>query len=304
MMRYDLIADWSLNRYCNFRCPYCYIGLEDRENEGYRGNDVPKIINAFDHSGKTWLIHMSGGEPFLHPDFIDLCKGLIRNHYLSINTNLTHQLVYDFCERIEPERVSFIHCSLHIIDRGVRKLINDFTEKVKVLETSGFIVYVTQVTWPPIIPEFNKIFEFFRRQGILIRPKLFRGKYKGEEYPGSYTEEEKRILQDIMKRIDEMDGKSGKMKGHINPDMERQWMNGHVSFKDQPCLAGSKFVFIDFWGNVRRCAGDPMSLGNIYQGRLKLFEQEVSCRMPICGCPYYGFNFARGEPTVVRSISL
>ncbi len=304
MMKYDLIADWNLNRYCNFRCPYCYIRLEDRENEDYRGNDAPKIINAFDNSGKTWLIHMSGGEPFLHPDFIDLCKGLIRNHYLSINTNLTHHLVYDFCERIEPGRVSFIHCSLHITNRGDRRLINDFTEKVNALETSGFLVYVTQVTWPPIIPKFNQIFEFFGRQGILIRPKLFRGRYKGKQYPGSYAEGEKRTLQDIMKRIDEMDERSGKTKGHINPDMDRQWMNGHVSFKNQPCLAGSKFVFNDFWGNVARCADDHMSLGNIYQGRLKLFGHEISCRMPICGCPYYGFNFARGKPTLVRVIRL
>jgi len=105
-MKCDIIADWALNKYCNFSCPYCFVSMEDRRQITYRGNDAQRIISSFNNSGKIWLIHMSGGEPLLHPDFVDLCKGLTERHYISMNTNLSRQSVYDFCEKIDPKEYS------------------------------------------------------------------------------------------------------------------------------------------------------------------------------------------------------
>ncbi|MBP1750162.1 MAG: radical protein [Deltaproteobacteria bacterium] len=300
-MKFDVIADWTLNKYCNFSCPYCYVSMEDRRQVTYKGNDAQRIINSFNSSGKILLIHMSGGEPFFHRHFIDLCKGLTERHYISINTNLSNQIVYSFCEEIDPTRVSFVHCSLHITERDNQMVLSDFIDKVNALERAGFLVYVTQVMWPPVVGEFKQLFDFFQTKGILIRPKVFRGNYEGRDYPEHYTREEKDTILTFMKLCDDADRQSDKTKGHINPDLDRLWLDGYVSFKGMPCSAGSKFVKIDFDGTIRRCQSDQTNLGNIYQGEFKLFENAHLCRAKICRCPYYGFMFASGKHKIVRS---
>jgi MoaA/NifB/PqqE/SkfB family radical SAM enzyme len=301
MMKFDLIADWALNKFCNFSCPYCYVSLKDRREAAYKGRDAQKIINAFNGSGKIWLIHMSGGEPFLHPDFIDLCKGLTENHFISVNTNLSSRIVYNFCECIDPKKVSFVHCSLHSTERETPELIHDFKEKVRALARAGFTVFITQVMWPPVVDRFNQISALFRKEGMLVRPKLFRGYYKWKEYPESYSEREKGAILHFMKEIEEADSQQDKATGHINPDLDKRWINGYVSFKGMPCLAGVEFVAIDFYGDIKRCQSDPAKLGNIYRGEFNLFENARPCKARICGCPYYGFIFASGKHEIVKN---
>jgi len=299
--KFDIIADWALNKFCNFSCPYCYFSLKDRRNSAYKGDNEQCHINSFNNSGRIWLVHMSGGEPFLHPDFIDLCKGLTEQHYISVNTNLSSRLVYDFCEHIDPKKVSFVHCSLHITERENQNLVNDFIAKVRILEQASFNVFISQVMWPPVVDRFNQISEFFKKQGMLVRPKLLRGYYKWKEYPESYSESEKSALLHFMKVIEAADSQADKPAGHINPDMDKLWINGYVSFKGMPCLAGAKFVAIDFNGNIKRCQSDPTNLGNIYRGEFNLFENAERCKAKICGCPYYGFLYASGKHEIVKN---
>ena len=301
MMKFDVIADWALNKFCNFSCPYCYVSMKDRRDKAYKGSDAQKIVDSFNSSGKIWLVHMSGGEPFFHPDFIGLCKGLTEKHCISVNTNLSNRLVYDFCERIDPQKVSFVHCSLHITERENQNLVNDFIEKVRVLEQAKHNVFITQVMWPPVVDRFNQISEFFKKHGLLVRPKLFRGYHKWKEYPESYSDREKSTILNFMKVIEEADGQQDKVKVHINPDLDKRWINGYISFRGRPCLAGVKFVAIDFNGNIKRCQSDPTNLGNIYRGEFNLLENAYRCKARICGCPYYGFNFASGKHEIVNN---
>ena len=301
MIKYDIMADWTLNRFCNFSCPYCYVPIKHRRDITYKGNNIQRIINSFNNSGKTWLIHMSGGEPFFQHDFVELCESLTQKHYITINTNLSRQSVYTFCEKLDPGRVTFVHCSLHVTERDNQVLLFDFVDKVKALERSGFAVYVTQVMWPPIVNHFKRLFNFFETKGILVRPKVFRGNYRWKGYPLHYTRAEKDTILTFMKLVADADRESPKTKGHINPDLDILWIDGYVSFTGAPCSAGSKFVKVDFDGTIRRCQSDRTNLGNIYRGDFKFFEDERLCRAKICCCPYYGFTFASGKHEIVRS---
>jgi sulfatase maturation enzyme AslB (radical SAM superfamily) len=40
MMKFDVIADWALNKFCNFSCPYCYVSMKDRREITYQGIDA------------------------------------------------------------------------------------------------------------------------------------------------------------------------------------------------------------------------------------------------------------------------
>jgi len=107
-MRYDIEADWKLIDSCNYRCAYCFdsqdlLGAKIAGLPGFR-----EWSSAFAASGKTWLLHITGGEPTLHPDFADLCAELAERHFLSLNSNLTQSAITDFAARVDPSRVSLI----------------------------------------------------------------------------------------------------------------------------------------------------------------------------------------------------
>ena len=112
-MKYDIFANWRINLLCNFRCEYCFysVFIVDRKKQTINTDDeynIEKIVEGFNKTGLTWLVYISGGEPFLQPDFLELCRGLTEKHYISINTNLSTRNIYDFAKHINPEKVTFM----------------------------------------------------------------------------------------------------------------------------------------------------------------------------------------------------
>lgn len=299
MRRHDLIANWNLNRFCNFNCDYCYCSLNERKDVLRKGEgDINKIINGFNRTRKIWLIHMSGGEPFLHPNFVGLCEKLTKKHYISINTNLSLN-IDKFCKEIKPEKVEFIHCSLHLNQRKKPEQIDDFIKKVKKLEKSGFNVYITQVMTSEIIKNFGKIFNFFLKKGIIIRPKIMRGDYKTKGYPQGYTKKQREVLNKYFNIIKELDKKNKIKKGHINPDLDKKFMFGYLSWKGKNCLMGKSGFFIKQAGSIYRCPNKDLYLGNIYEGSFRPLKKPTKCNAEVCNCPYYGYLYAKGKPKII-----
>ncbi len=288
-MNYDILADWQLNIYCNFNCPYCYIQNKKKQDPRYAGHDPKMIVKAFNDTKLTWLIHMSGGEPFLHPDFVNMCKELTKKHYISINTNLSIPNVLDFAKEIDPKRVAFIHCSLHIGERERLKLINKFIEYYHVLKKAGFNIYTTQVMFPPILHKFDETFGFFKNKKIIVRPKIFRGYYNLKHYPKAYIPAERTKLlfyYNLSRKLEEISTL------HIDPNLDDRLIYGDLSFRGLKCSAGKDFVVIEYNGDVIRCHSERKKLGNIFEGKLNLHKEAKPCGAKICVCPYYGLRYA------------
>lgn len=300
LIKYDISANWEMPKVCNFRCEYCFY-KGDPKASPHRGHEnIDEIINGFNGSGLVWLIHMSGGEPFLDTHFVELCKGL-KNHFISINTNLSTSNVNDFVEQVNPERVAFIHCSLHIDERERLKLVQDFIDKYHSLKERGFNTYVTQVMYPPLLRRFDEIFDHFKEYGIAIRPKVFRGRYKQKIYPLSYREGERKKILKYSGLSEELDKLS--FDTDIDPRLDWNFIRGTLSFKGLLCKAGKDFVTIEYNGNIIRCPGEPISLGDIISGRLLLHKESKPCVSETCLCPYHGLKFAEGKYRLVKNNS-
>lgn len=116
--KFDVSFDWHLTNNCNFNCVYCHPQikrvLNTRLKKIFSNED---ILTSFNNLGKTCHISMSGGEPFLFPDFVNFCKEITKNHYISINTNLSIPNVKDFVESIDPKRVLGIYAAMHVLER-------------------------------------------------------------------------------------------------------------------------------------------------------------------------------------------
>jgi len=291
MEKYDITAIWHLNKFCNFRCKYCFLSLEELKNPANNGSgDISKVIDFFDGSNLKWRVHMCGGEPFLYPKFVELCAGLTKKHYISMNTNLTSSLIGDFVKKIDPRRVRFLSCSLHISTREKLNLKEAFIKKFKLLEQAGFNAYVTQVFHPEIIPEFNKTFEYFGNAGITINPTIFRGRHKGKHYPHAYTQEEASKILFFQRKIRKTNGRY-----HLHYEPSEEFTKGYLSFKGVPCSTGRKAVIIDQDGRIKRCYDEDTYLGNIFEGKLKLFDTNRVCSAEICRGYDIGLKHACGK---------
>jgi MoaA/NifB/PqqE/SkfB family radical SAM enzyme len=321
MKTYDIMGSWTINTSCNFKCPYCHPILHDEVAPGSGSKkEIEKIVQFFDKTKKTWLIIITGGEPFLYPNFIELCKKLSKKHYISIITNLSSDLAYRFCKEINPKRVGWINCSLHITERERLGLNKDVIKKIKLLKKHKFRINVTQVMWPPAIEKFDGIFEYFKKHGIVIKPIGFKGIYNGKKYPDSYKKREREKMEyylnivsknyrkeknnpyffEVKPKIDAKElAKKYADVGNKNKKVTNIF-RGNLSFKGIPCLTGKTFVRIDDKGDIIRCLGSRTKLGNIYKGRIKLFKRIKKCKSKICICYFDGIRHALGSPKIVK----
>lgn len=129
----EYMMAWQLNTLCNFRCEYCFCSEKSLSKEHSDcGKYSPEhIAKCFNDTGRIWRIHMSGGETFLYPKFVELARALTKKCYISLNTNLSTPNVYEFGDMISPEKVLSINAALHIMEReksknGVNKYIKKF----------------------------------------------------------------------------------------------------------------------------------------------------------------------------------
>jgi sulfatase maturation enzyme AslB (radical SAM superfamily) len=326
-MDYDAEVAWLVNEACNFDCTYCWLAKIDKEKRFKGHQSTQKIVNSFNRHEIVWLIHMTGGEPFLSPHYVKLCQDLTKNHFISINTNLTHKDVYRFGETIDPQKVAFIHSSCHIEERERLGKIDDFIEKFHFLQDRGFFIFASYLMSPGVVKRFDQDYAFFKSQGIILRPKVCWGYEAGannlydnrvirvlkrikymrtlmnrmhRSYPEAYSKKERRLIESLIEMSTDDFTKSAV---HFRPDIQRtvdlaldiNWLTRLPSFKGIHCQAGSKFVRMEKNGDVFRCIDEKhYFLGNLFTDRIKFFETSIPCESPICSCPYIGFRYTSG----------
>jgi len=275
---------WRLNKRCNYECAYCFReGVDEERGEEHPdcGRYAPEHISScFNNTGKRWRIHMTGGEPFLYPRFVELASLLSQRHELSINTNLSAQDAYDFGRYVRVTGVHTINASIHIQElekrgEGVRR----FLERVLFLQEKGFRVKVLYISYPPLLTRMDRDIEGLMASGVRdCRIKVFRGLFEGRAYPATYTQRERRqIARYELSRY------------------EQAILAGRTSFRGQHCAAGHSSFYMDISGNLSRCCTIPDGYGNFFAQTRPFDPAPRKCPARECICPYQGMKFASGR---------
>lgn len=251
---------WNMTRKCNFRCDYCYFPHDNtRVTEAL---PVERIKRFLDATGRTWVVRMTGGEPFIYPGIVDICEELSRTHIIGIDTNLSvSSKVREFAERIDPARVENFYAALHIEERERINGVDAFIKNARLLLDSGFKVITNYVVHPTLEHRFHADREFFASHGIPITPRPFRGKHDGRSYPEAY----------------------GERAGDIFADHPEQGKKIAFNFLGVPCSAGRTLLRMEPDGTVFRCPGDKTVLGNVLEA-VNMTEGFEPCRKPRCPC--------------------
>lgn len=252
---------WNIHYACNYRCPYCFF--EGRWAEYKKRNIYLQAEEwmkywerIYDIYGTCFML-ITGGEPFMYPDFIGLIERLSRIHYpINISTNASGD-IDTFIKKIDPGRVS-----LSVSFQPYFEKLQAFLDKVAFLTGLGFDGCINFVAYPPFI----KDIDYYVREFDSIQAKLklipFWGSYQNKDYPFAYTQAEKEII-----------------------GIDDSWFK-KVRKKDSICPAGfnSALIFPD--GKVARCGqiGERNLIGNFFDCDFKLMEDQLPCDAEFCPC--------------------
>lgn len=181
--RIPVSGTFELTSRCNFRCTMCYIHSESRQQcDAARELTAEQWLaigrEAVD-AGMIYLL-LTGGEPLLRPDFLQIYTGLIRMGLrISVNTNgslITPQIAECF-RQYPPEKVnvSIYGISEHTYGAlcgnaaGYEKTLRG----VRLLKEAGVRVNINTTFVRSNAADMEALVDFARTEGIPIRTAAY-----------------------------------------------------------------------------------------------------------------------------------
>jgi MoaA/NifB/PqqE/SkfB family radical SAM enzyme len=260
---------WDIHYKCNFRCPYCWF--YEGWVEGGKRNRYLSVDEWVVHWGRIYhkygqvQIDITGGEPFIYPNFIQIVKQLSRMHTIKVTTNMSGDIA-TFVKEIDPNRV-YLDLNFHPLFADIDALI----KKALLLKTAGFRAGVCYLGYPPQMKQINEFKKHFEDAGINFALAAFWGEYAGKKYPESYTQQEIDLIRPFLGDID-------RITYHLKS----------ASPKGKLCNAGHKYAVVQADGNIVRCGqlADKF-IGSIFEENFQLFDRPLPCEAENCPCNEY-----------------
>lgn len=211
---------------------------------------------------KPETLDITGGEPFLNKNLVDILGALDKKIRVGITTNLT-QSIMEFVEKISPNQVFSMTLSYHPSQTAITR--DAFLGKAMLLERRGFKVCVNFVAHPEqmfMIPALKAIVESC---GIRFHVDPYGIDNLGQ-YP--YSQSDIEFLSPFV-------------------DKDRQF---RIKSNRGPvkCSGGRDYMLVDPDGYAFRCwalhlATEP-AFGNILDGTFEPFREDSLCSMSgVCG---------------------
>lgn len=96
----------TMTNNCNMRCPHCFVSAGIVDKQELKIEEILAVIERIKEINGLTDIVVSGGEPLIHPDTIQLLKGL-KGHNVSLFTNGTlinennYAVIAECCQEVQ-----------------------------------------------------------------------------------------------------------------------------------------------------------------------------------------------------------
>jgi len=247
---------------CNYRCPYCDVWKLDKK---FPEQPVTDWLQFFNELPKT-IIDVTGGEPFIYPEWRRLLNEMPDKHRVSATTNLSYEPreYRDLWTRLAGITLSY---HPHTAD------LADFTRKMNYVEKINPNLSVNIVAYPDQLDRIQGyIDEIQGKQGIPVNIDP----YIAEEY--SYTDEEARKVRELRGMAER------------SPD-RRIGYQAEDENRLKLCDAGIQHFLVVPDGSAFTCMcgyfqnPDDHYIGNVLDPDWKPRQTRIPCRSSCsCGC--------------------
>lgn len=282
---------WILTDFCNFKCNYCPDFLHSGDFSSGKKQGFPTysdIVTFMDKlkeivsDGTHLNLQFGGGEPTLHPNFLDIIKYMnADNVHIGVTTNGSRS------EEWWAEALPFL-------DNVSISLHPEFTKIDKVNYVSKYIVDSDTTImfnlscdperWDKVLALYNGLDAELQQ---LITPKVLNYLDSTKENY-KYTNEQTHWIKTHMGKPKSSDRFLNSLIHFDDGSVEnlllgRVTVNNWNEFKDWKCKVASQSIMIDYTGEVNAGICRVKSLGHITE--FKLDTSDISCPFNFCPCP-------------------
>ncbi len=135
--------EWNLGKRCNFDCSYCTVDTHDDSSPHLSWEVLTQTVErlATGLKGRRLRVGLTGGEPTLHPQFLELVQLMKRRNfdYVGVTTNGSRQKTFyvDLMEHIDSVVFSY-HMEYHRRAKVLDSILacNEIVQKIN--QDAGF----------------------------------------------------------------------------------------------------------------------------------------------------------------------
>ncbi len=257
------VVSWNMNTTCNYRCTYCTQRFMD--DRGRWADDVPRFLQGFARLSGPWEVKLSGGEPFQHPRFLDVVRGLAeQGKRVSVVTNFSasEEKLAAFVAAAGTKLRS-LSCSLHLEYAQPAAFLAK-AARVQATLHPGASLHVTCVATTLNLPRLAALKVEFEGQGV---PFKVQPEKQDREVVAYDAAQKDQLVQ---------------LGGHNGTGLLA------ADFGGQPCWAGARYFIVDDRGECFRCYPARRyrveRMGNLLDGTFTLQDAPQPCLYRYCGC--------------------
>jgi len=283
---------FGITQRCNLRCKTCSIWklYEKKPKLNKTELTTKEFEKVFASIGKNAiLVTLTGGEPFLREDLVEICESIQKNcspMLVNIVTNGTIKTVTKYTEEILKIgmnlKITFsldgtraLHNEIRGVDGAYEKLVDNYTEVKKMKKKYENLTIGVNTTVSSFnVQSFEEIYDLVKKK---FQPNTFTIEI-AENRPGFFNFGEKKIrpsneycistINHLIERVE---------RDYSKSDISRIVSSSRVEFynliletlKEKKqlinCYAGFNSCYIDPYGKVLPCCSldDSKSLGNL-----------------------------------------
>lgn len=268
--------EWNLGKRCNYDCSYCPASIHDNTSPHTDIETLKATVDKLMTLGKPIRLSFTGGEPCVHPKFLELVKYCkhVGITWVSVTTNGT--LPYEFYSALEADQIVF---SIHLeydwkrVFNTVESVVDSTTKKV-IAQIMAHHDHMPAV--------------------IQLRAKCLLAHIPNTVRRIRWTEGDRDLFDDMRYNANDLEllkEMESTVQGNCVVD-DTQIIHAndviklHLNkYKDWSCNAGIESLMINWDGEVHRATCRVGgSLGNIYDNTFLQPVDPVVCDRNFCTC--------------------
>jgi MoaA/NifB/PqqE/SkfB family radical SAM enzyme len=268
--------EWNLGKRCNYDCSYCPASIHDNSSPHIDIEILKRAVDKLVTLGKPIRLSFTGGEPCVHPKFLELVKycKYVGVTWISVTTNGT--LPYEFYAALESDQIVF---SIHL----------EFDWK-RVFNT---VESVADLTNKKVIAQIMAHHDHMPAV-LQLRARCLLAHIPNTVRRIRWTEGDHDLFDDMRYNLTDLEWlkeQEATVEGNCVIDGEKiihanDVIKLHLNkYKDWTCNAGIESLMINWDGDVHRATCRVGgSLGNIYNSTFSVPTGPIICDRNFCTC--------------------
>jgi len=268
--------EWNIGKRCNYDCSYCPSSIHDNTSPHTDIEMLKATVDKLTRLGKSIRLSFTGGEPCVHPKFLELVKYCkhVGITWVSVTTNGT--LPYEFYSVLEADQIVF---SIHLefdwkrVFNTIESVVDSTDKKViaQIMAHHDHMEAVMQLRARCILAHIPTTIRRIR-----------------------WTEGDHDLFDDMRYNPDDLTWikeQDATIQGNcVIDDSQIIHANDIIKlhknqYKGWSCNAGLESLMINWDGDVHRATCRVGgSLGNIYNNTFNMPTEPVICNRNFCTC--------------------